>query len=108
VDIAQSPNQINIDNSDSKNKTSDSKNLLDAIMDEDDDSDSSSEEKPGATKGPAQIADQEKKETKVFNEDDEISDGERQRILDELALDSDEDDDDDSSSEDEEADDSKR
>ena len=44
----------------------------------------------------------------MFNEDDEISDGERQRILDELALDSDEDDDDDSSSEDEEADDSKR
>ena len=45
----------------------------------------------------------------MFNEDDEISDGERQRILDELALDSDEDDDDDSSSDDEEeADDSKR
>lgn len=70
---------INIDNSDSKNKTSDSKNPLDldAIMDEDDDSDSSSDEKDTPAKHPTNTGGQEKKETKALNDDEEISEGER-------------------------------
>ena len=80
LDIAQSPAKIVVDNSDSKN---DDKNLLDDIMNEEE-----SEEE-------SKKSEEKKQPVKEFNEDDEISDGERKRILDEIDLDSDEDNDDD-------------
>ena len=83
LDIAQSPAKIVVDNSDSKN---DDKNLLDDIMNEDE---SSEESKKSEDKKPS---------VKEFNEDDEISEGERKRILDEIDLDSDDDEDEDDES----------
>ena len=75
-----------VDNSDSKN---DDKNFLDDIMNEDE----SSEASKKSSKKKSQ-----EKPVKEFNEDDEISEDERKRILDEIDLDSDDDEDEEESS----------